>query len=325
MDKISIIIPIYNVELYIKKCLDSVINQTYRNIEIICVDDGSTDNSGNICDEYAERDSRIKVIHKKNEGNPSAINLGLDIFTGEYVGIVDPDDWIELDYYEVAHNLIQNNSVDFVCVGFCKETLEGNIFHENKLPIKNIEVYTEEILRYTFIRDKYPIFGAYLWNKLFKAKFFKKMEEGGYEIRLDSKMEVGGDVLLFTECVLKSNCAIYCEKKFYHYLIREGSLSRSKELEKRMGSLRAHGKIIEILEINNICEDIVKWVKRFFVYHASLLTELTIENNDIINLKLMQNEMKRYLKEYIETNKEYPDRINRINKLLSYDSAFLLQ
>ncbi|HEY8803664.1 MAG TPA: glycosyltransferase, partial [Clostridium sp.] len=97
---ISIIVPIYKVEVYIRNCVDSILNQTYKNLEIILVDDGSPDNCGNICEEYSSKDKRIKVIHKKNGGLSSARNAGLDIASGEYIGFIDSDDWIEGDMYE---------------------------------------------------------------------------------------------------------------------------------------------------------------------------------------------------------------------------------
>ena len=100
MPKISVIIPVYNVEKYLRECLDSVINQTLADIEIILVDDGSPDNCPQICDEYALKDNRIKVIHKENGGYGSAMNVGLEKATGEYIGIVEPDDYIDSKMYE---------------------------------------------------------------------------------------------------------------------------------------------------------------------------------------------------------------------------------
>ena len=114
MNKISIIIPIYNVEQYLPQCLDSIINQTYKNLEIILINDGSTDNSGKICDNYAKVDNRIHVFHKKNEGVTSARNLGLDKCTGDFIGFVDPDDFIELNMYEILYNEQQRTNADIV-------------------------------------------------------------------------------------------------------------------------------------------------------------------------------------------------------------------
>ena len=106
MGKVSIIVPIYNVEKYLSKCIESILSQTYKNIEIILVDDGSPDNSPQICDEYAKKDDRIIVIHKANGGVSSARNAGIDIATGKYIGFVDPDDYIENNMYELMVNKI---------------------------------------------------------------------------------------------------------------------------------------------------------------------------------------------------------------------------
>ena len=103
---ISVIVPIYNVEKYLIKCIESIINQTYKDLEIILVDDGSTDSSGKICDEFATKDNRIKVIHKKNGGLSSARNIGLDICKGNYISFIDSDDYIELDMYEKMIKII---------------------------------------------------------------------------------------------------------------------------------------------------------------------------------------------------------------------------
>ena len=105
MSKISVIVPVYNVEKFIKRCLDSIINQTMRDLEIILVNDGSTDNSGKICDEYAQLDNRITVIHKENGGLSSARNTGLDVATGEWIAFVDSDDYIEKNMYEVLYEV----------------------------------------------------------------------------------------------------------------------------------------------------------------------------------------------------------------------------
>ena len=116
MDTISVIVPVYKVEPYLKQCVDSIINQTYKNLEIILVDDGSTDNCGKICDEYASKDNRIKVLHIENGGPAVARNAGLDIATGKYIGYVDSDDYIEPDMYETLYNaMIKTNAGLVVC------------------------------------------------------------------------------------------------------------------------------------------------------------------------------------------------------------------
>ena len=126
MPKISIIIPVYNVESYLRECLDSVINQTYNNLEIILIDDGSPDNCGFICDEYAEKDSRIIVIHKENAGVGAARNDGLDMVTGEWITFVDSDDWIEPDYCENFIQFAAKHQADMVFMGGAILEYDGN-------------------------------------------------------------------------------------------------------------------------------------------------------------------------------------------------------
>ena len=120
--KISIIVPVYKVEKYLDKCVNSIVGQTYKNLEIILVDDGSPDNCPAMCDEWAQKDSRIKVIHKKNGGLSSARNAGLDACTGDYIGFVDSDDWIEPDMYEYLLNIGMKNNAD---VSRCEFVIEA--------------------------------------------------------------------------------------------------------------------------------------------------------------------------------------------------------
>ena len=126
---ISVIIPIYGVEPYLRKCLDSVVNQTYQNLEIILVDDGSPDNCGAICDEYAAQDSRIKVIHKPNGGVGSARNAGLDAVTGEWIGWVDPDDWVELDMFAYLLENALSYKADIAVCSHYELRQDGGTFH----------------------------------------------------------------------------------------------------------------------------------------------------------------------------------------------------
>ena len=114
MRKVSVIVPVYNVERYIAKCLDSILAQTLEDIEIICIDDGSTDNSGMILDQYASKDERVRVRHKKNSGYGAAMNVGIAMAEGEYVGIVESDDRIADDMYETLYKAARDNKLDMV-------------------------------------------------------------------------------------------------------------------------------------------------------------------------------------------------------------------
>lgn len=117
---ISIIMPVYNVEQYLNYCMESILAQDYKNLEIILIDDGSTDSSGDMCDEYAKNDSRIKVIHKKNGGLSSARNIGIEVMTGKYMTFVDPDDYIRIDYVSRMYKYILEDETDLVVCSYKK-------------------------------------------------------------------------------------------------------------------------------------------------------------------------------------------------------------
>ncbi len=134
---ISVIVPVYNVEKYLDRCIESIAEQTYQNLEIILVDDGSPDNSGKICDEWAENDDRIIVIHKENGGVSSARNRGLDIAKGEYIMFCDSDDWVEPNWCECLYNGIHQAGIELAVCGFSKATMDGTIVSQNS-PTKSI-------------------------------------------------------------------------------------------------------------------------------------------------------------------------------------------
>lgn len=164
MKKVSIVIPVYNVEKYIRECLDSIIHQTYTNLEVILVDDESKDLSGHICDEYALQDSRIKVVHKKNGGAASARNAGLDLVTGEYINFIDSDDYIDNHYIELLVNNLEKHNADISICSFYDLYTNTIIQHnvENK-EFTNIQYIKNYLTDWT---------SGILWNKLFKKELF---------------------------------------------------------------------------------------------------------------------------------------------------------
>lgn len=170
--KITIIIPVYKVEPYIRKCVESIIGQTYRQIEVILVDDGSPDNCGAICDEYARADSRIIVIHTENEGVYIARNKALDVATGDYLMFVDSDDWVEPEFCETALRLALENNVQMVAFKFNLVFADRDGSIMDKRPRAFHETgYMEasEAVRHLIFRDS---MGNYLWNKLYKRSLF---------------------------------------------------------------------------------------------------------------------------------------------------------
>ena len=170
---ISVIVPIYKVEKYLKRCIESIINQTYHNLEIILVDDGSPDKCGEMCEEYSKKDKRIKVIHKENGGLSDARNKGLEIATGKYIGFVDSDDFIDKDMYKVLYNNLKNNNADMsICSIYQFENEEEIVKGYNKN--ETVITYNKQEMFNNFYDDL--LRNVVAWNKLYKADIFKDIK-----------------------------------------------------------------------------------------------------------------------------------------------------
>ncbi len=167
--KLSIIVPVYKAEKYISRCVDSILAQTFKDFELILIDDGSPDNSGNICDEYAEKDNRIKVIHQQNKGCSAARNAGIKQAQGEYIGFVDSDDWINSLMYEKLLEILEKYDADIVKSGF--DLTDGKDSHSYELFDKSLTVEEENILDYYYMGAK----GSVIWNAVYKAEIVKKV------------------------------------------------------------------------------------------------------------------------------------------------------
>jgi glycosyltransferase involved in cell wall biosynthesis len=311
LDKISIIIPVYNVESYIKECLDSVIAQSYKNLEIICIDDGSTDSSGIICDEYAKNDKRIKVYHKNNGGVSSAKNIGLENCTGRYIGFVDSDDWIEPNMYEVLHEAIKDKNVAVSVVSYFKDTADLSIPIFNRITIDYDVISPKDMLLYPLKRDDYMGFCGYLWNKLFDVDVIRNNN-----LKFDEKVNYGEDILFYTNLIIEGKCkGKYLDEPLYHYRQRDTSISKSKKASVKLDILTVYKKVEELF-VSNGNSDISFWVRGFYCYHASVIAEIAIENKDKKTLTLMQDEIRLHLVDYIKTNKDYPEKFERMNCLI---------
>lgn len=177
MTKVSIIIPIYNVEKYLDRCMQALINQTLQDIEIIMVDDGSPDNCPKLCDEYAQKDNRIKVIHKRNGGLSDARNAGLEIATGEYVAFIDSDDYTSIEAYETLYNKAKETNADIVYAGFTMHNSDGT---ENKCFVLNQTWEGKNIIPFlkSMIFDTKPDIDTIwmsVWNGIYKRNIIEKI------------------------------------------------------------------------------------------------------------------------------------------------------
>lgn len=193
---VSIIVPIYNVEPYLKKCIDSIINQTLKDIEIILVNDGSTDNCGQIIDEYAKKDKRIIAINKENGGQSSARNMGLDIAKGKYVGFVDSDDSIDSEMYGLLYNGIEESRADVCVCGRQAYSEDGELV--NKIEIQDELIYFNNNVVEDYIVDRlFYKHTVVVWNKLYKKEIIDKNN-----IRFEDVSYVGSEDALFNFQVL---------------------------------------------------------------------------------------------------------------------------
>ena len=203
-DKVSIIVAIYKSEKFLDKLIDSIINQTYKNLEIILVDDGSPDNSGVICDKWAEKDNRIKVIHKENGGACEARNVGINAVTGEYISIIDGDDWLAADYIEYLLNVIKETDSDMAMTDniFTTRNLEQISYNDT------IQKITPEEAAVMIIYPKIPI-GP--WNKLYKTKLIK-------DNNISFSVPWSGEGLYFSSMAAQySNAVGLGHRKIYYY------------------------------------------------------------------------------------------------------------
>lgn len=229
--KISIIVPVYKVEPYLRKCLDSIISQTYQNLEIILVDDGSPDNCGAICDEYAARDRRIQVIHKENGGLSSARNTGLDIATGEWVGFVDSDDWVEPDMYEYLLSGAQQARADIAVCGVWEEWPDRRLCRS----CSQAESFdTEGGLEQFFLRKKYS---HSAWDKLYRRTLF-----AGIRFPEGQNFE---DIATTHRVFERAKAVRLLPEAKYHYRQRPDSIMGDGTLRNRVdGYLAAKGQYL---------------------------------------------------------------------------------
>ena len=213
-EKISIIIPVYKVQEYLEKCIKSILCQTYRNLEIILVDDGSPDECGNICDRYAAKDKRIHVIHKQNEGVARARNDGLDYASGDYISFIDSDDWIAKNAYEVLLDGLKKYDAD-CSVGACMTVIDrdGKLTPKKKKKSPVVCETSEKAMERVLLR------GSAVWNRLFKKKIFEQIR-----FPLD---RINDDEVVALHAYAECRKIVFLDQDTYYYRIRQNSITTS--------------------------------------------------------------------------------------------------
>ena len=233
---ISIIVPVYKVEKYLPRCIESILNQTYKDLELILIDDGSPDNCPQICDEYAKKDSRIVVLHQKNKGVSAARNAGLNLAKGEYIGFVDPDDFVVPEMYETMSGEMERQQVELAICGYDYFDENGNVDIKRLYKSRENELLTQKEIMNRF-SDMPPSIRHGVWNKLFKKNLL-------HEIRFIEGLHSSEVVFFLNEYVLRVKKAVMIHQPFYKNTVREGSATHGGlSIESLADSFRAHDKM----------------------------------------------------------------------------------
>lgn len=225
--KFSVVVPIYNIEGYLQKCIVSLIEQSYDDFEIILVNDGSTDSCYEICESYQKKvPDKIKVVHKKNGGLVSARQAGARVARGEYIICVDGDDWVGRDYLEKIAKIEQEYAPDIICVGYY-DVLGEKMFHrrfseENKLYTK--EEIMNEILPRLIETENAKAFPLSIWAKVFKKSIYFEQQ-----MALDTKIKIGEDVACVVPCICNANSMYITDDPYYFYRHNDNSMTKNKK------------------------------------------------------------------------------------------------
>lgn len=285
LHKISIIVPVYNIETYVAKCIKSILNQTYQNLEIIIVNDGSTDKSGKICEYYSQQDRRITLINQTNQGLSMARNNAIQISTGEYIGFVDGDDWIEHDMYDLLYKNIIQHDADISICGF---TLENNNdyscaeIQQERSPIIILEGY-EKMANHISTNINC------VWDKLYKHSLFNDIKF--------PKGKLFEDVFVTYKLIDRANRIVQSPEKKYHYVDRKSSITR------------------ECFSIKKL--DAIEGLSEKYFYISKKYPELDHACKAILLKHLIAGVNNAYFNGYIQTNKS--DLISIISTLDGVD------
>lgn len=295
MPKLSVIVPVYNVEQYIHKCIDSILNQELQDFELVLIDDGSPDNSGKICDEYAEKDNRIKVIHQANGGVSKARNVGLDAASGEYISFIDPDDWIDKGMYAECISFMTDNNLDIVCFDV-EEVRPNKSFVRHKYD--SDKTFTVHEALYEILVDGIDNSPC---NKIYKSFTWE-----GVRFPAGRRFE---DVATIYKTFHQANKVGYMRKAYYHYFRREGSaIALSFDAQRRSENFIGYKERYEFAQKH--CKGAIDKCKMFAVKTA--LSAITAESAGCGSIC---SSNKKILKDFLN-NIDTVKHLNVKNKLL---------
>lgn len=308
--KLSIIIPVYNVEKYLSKCLESIVNQTYNNLDIIIIDDGSTDSSGKICDEYSKIDKRIKIFHQTNQGVSAARNKGIDLATGEYLTFIDSDDWIEKDYFEKAVEYLNKFNPVVMINNYLKIDKDENIINYFDKNNKILKLSQRDAL-IEMIKGDY-----YGWEPV--ATFYKS--ELCKLVKFNLNIRFAEDLLFKYSFLKKCNTdVVFIPLYKYYYVYRDESACNSYNLSKKIDALKVL-RLIMIMEIHR--EPIIRNLLFYKEFIPRLITYVKeAAKSDDVNDQavglVLQRKIKRILFEHLLNKK-----ISLFNKIKMFICLF---
>lgn len=262
---ISIIVPVYNVEKYLNRCLDSIINQSFNDFELILINDGSTDKSGIICDKYAQIDKRVRVIHKKNEGVSLTRNLGISIAKGDYITFIDSDDWIEQDFLKKAIEYIKENNVSILITGF--------VFENNKKIFNIFNGKKDEIILNNEIKKEFLKQNKFSWtvyDKFFKKEIIKKY-------KFDSRFKIGEDMLFCWQMFKNIEKIGYLPLYKYHYDISASQTMTSDFSLKWFDGIKVKKMIYK--DVKNISRELELLARIVYIVEMVVLSKKAIMSN----------------------------------------------
>lgn len=285
---ISVIVPVYKVEPYLCKCVDSIVGQTYYNLEIILVDDGSPDNCGAICDQLAARDTRIRVLHKENGGLSSARNAGLEVATGEYIGFVDSDDWLEPDAYRQLLDMALSENVKLVCGGRYDCGDPDGSRQVGLCPQEREVISGEELTKRIFLWDNVD---SAAWDKLYHCTLFQTIR---YPLGVVSE-----DIPVTYRIALEAGRVGMLNKPIYNYFHRPGSITTSAFSPKALQPSEHTEKILE--HIRKEYPALLDYATYFHLRHlGSVCQSMEIAGRDVMaKFRREYGEKRRLLRQFL--------------------------
>lgn len=317
---ISVIVPVYNVEKYIDKCMESIRNQTYQNLEIILVDDESPDNCPQICDNYAKKDNRIKVIHKKNAGLGFARNSGLDVATGEFVAFVDSDDYLDLNRFKNMIDLIKQSNADVCLEGMCREgngkvEILSNVFAGTCFEGEEIINTLLPALIGADQTDKHYV-GVSVCRGLYKRSLIENNK-----VRFESERLWASEDMIFNLSLYKYvNKAIMSGDSGYYYRLNDGSLTHTADKNKFEKYDQLYNRVVEESKEFNSANEIIKRIQLTYVFdYKAVMKEFANQLDGKESIKLFKDIT--YRKLFSKVIKDYSTKNLPIKKRLFFYAA----